>query len=322
MPNMRFLSLVVFELCVLLWTNSGSLAAGIRPRQIKNLVTFGDSFTSVDWSANGGTPWPVYTAGYTGVQLLPFAKAGATCSNELTYRPFPPLTESQVPLFLEQKANGTFKLPPHETIYTLWIGTNDVGANALLTGSSEASLVDVTNCMVDWVEVLYENGARNFIFQNMVPLETIPLYAPNSYPNRYWTAERNTTEWSVFMRELVLSGNELTKIKLEALAPKLRGANIALFDAHSLFADMYKNPSKYLNGTAPLNVDGMVDSCVYELNAPPDATPRCTMVEGTDRDSYLWYDELHPSEQASRVVARQIADVIQGKRNRWTTWLD
>lgn len=60
----------------------------------------------------------------------------------------------------------------------------------------------------------------------MVPLETIPLYAPESYPNRYWTAERNTTEWSIFMKELVLSGNELTKIKLQALAPSLRGANI------------------------------------------------------------------------------------------------
>lgn len=62
----------------------------------------------------------------------------------------------------------------------------------------------------------------------MIPLETVPLYAPASYPARYWTAQRNTTEWSVFMAELVLSGNLLTKLMLQALAPTLPGAHIGL----------------------------------------------------------------------------------------------
>ena len=60
----------------------------------------------------------------------------------------------------------------------------------------------------------------------MIPLETVPLYAPTSYPARYWTAQRNTTEWSVFMKELVLSGNALSKLMLQALAPTLPGAHI------------------------------------------------------------------------------------------------
>ena len=33
------------------------------------------------------------------------------------------------------------------------------------------------------------------------------------------------------------------------------------------------------------------------------------------------YDELHPSEQADRIVAREIAQVIEGHANQWTTWL-
>ena len=60
----------------------------------------------------------------------------------------------------------------------------------------------------------------------MIPLETTPLYAPDSYPNRYWTAQRNTTEWSVFMTELTTSGNEIAKLMLQALAPTLHGAHI------------------------------------------------------------------------------------------------
>ncbi|KAF5329579.1 hypothetical protein D9619_009006 [Psilocybe cf. subviscida] len=299
---------------------------GVFPGQIKNLVTFGDSYTDTVVVSNGGTQWPIYASGYAHVNLFPFARSGATCSNNLTFRPFPSLFESQLPTYFNQTgANPAThrpgKLNPAQTIYTLWLGTNDVGSNALLTGSDKASLVDVTQCMINWVKVLYESGARNFLFQNMIPLETVPLYAPVSYPDRYWTAQRNSTEWSVFMKELTLSGNALTKLMLEALAPTLSGAHIGIFDSHSLFTDMFARPQVYLNGTAPLNVTGAVQACVFKLNESTSDTGACTIAKGSDRDSFLWFDELHPSEQADRVVARQIADVIEGKGNKWTTWL-
>ena len=114
--------------------------------------------------------WPVFAAQDGGLALFPFAKAGATCSNNLTARPFPSLFESQLPLFFAERANGSLApLRAEETMYTLWIGTNDVGANALLTGHGApgVTLVDVVACAVNWVEVLYRAGARNFIFQNV-----------------------------------------------------------------------------------------------------------------------------------------------------------
>ena len=60
----------------------------------------------------------------------------------------------------------------------------------------------------------------------MIPLETVLLYAPVSYPNLYWNAQRNTTEWSVFMRELTTSGNAIARLQLQLLAPSLKGAHI------------------------------------------------------------------------------------------------
>lgn len=60
----------------------------------------------------------------------------------------------------------------------------------------------------------------------MVPLHEVPLYSANSYPNTYWTAQRNTTEWSVFMREMVNTGNALSKALLQILAPTLEGAHV------------------------------------------------------------------------------------------------
>jgi len=94
-----------------------------------------------------------------------------------------------------------------------------------------------------------------------------------------------------------------------------------IFDSHSLFADMYAHPALYLNGTAPLNTTGAVQTCVFQLNESTSNPGDCTIITGTDKDSYLWFDELHPSEQADRVVAREIAQVIEGQENRWTDWL-
>jgi len=298
---------------------SSAFAVGLQPGQIKNLVPFGDSYTDVGSPSDGGTAWPVYVSRYGGFNLYPFAKSGATCSNNITYRPAPSVFESQLPLYMSETGNGSLKLDPTSTIYTLWIGTNDVGANALITGSQTpgVTIVDTTTCAVNWIKTLYASGARNFLFQNMIPLEKTILYAPDSYPNRYWTAQRNTTDWSILMRELTQSGNAISKLMLQALPASLPGAHVGLFDSNRLFQDMYDNPKTYLNGTAPLNVTGAVSACVYPLNG---GTASCTTAQGTARDSFLWYDELHPSEQADRIVAREITKVLQAQASNWTTW--
>lgn len=112
---------------------------------------------------------------YGNFTLYAFAKSGATCSNYLTYRPFPPVFEYQLPLYFTEKYNGSLELDPASTIYTLWIGTNDVGVNALITGSQTpgVTLVDTIGCAVEWVKVLYTSGARNFVFQNVSLIRSI-----------------------------------------------------------------------------------------------------------------------------------------------------
>lgn len=67
---------------------------------------------------------------------------------------------------------------------------------------------------------------------------------------------------------------------------------------------MYTTPSAYLNGTAPLNVTTWINQC-------DNITGNC--VARLSPDSYLWYDELHPSEQADRIVAKEFVKVIRGE---------
>jgi phospholipase/lecithinase/hemolysin len=107
-----------------------ALALAPLPR-IKNVVTFGDSFTDTKITGDGAVAWPDYLAGHANLSLYPFARAGGSCSNEVTYRPWPSVMETQVPTFLGQLRNGTIEIKQSETLYTLWIGTNDVYVSSI-----------------------------------------------------------------------------------------------------------------------------------------------------------------------------------------------
>ena len=140
----------------------------------------------------------------------------------------------------------------------------------------------------------------------MIPLQDTILYSQISYPNRYWTFERNTTEWNLFMTELTTAGNALAQLMLEKLSETLHGAHIGeeencgtcvvavytvyvgLFDSHALVSDIISNPTNYLNGTATPNVITPLKSCIFQINESVSDTGNCTIVNGTDRDSYLW----------------------------------
>lgn len=142
-------------------------APPLKANQIKTFVTFGDSTTDTGRVFNGGVQWPDYVSGYTGVKLYPGAVSGSTCSNAITPRPFNALVESQIPTFLEKKANKSVIVDPKTTLYTLWMGTNDVGVNSIITQGNEASVVEVAECLVGWVKTMYDNGARYFLFENV-----------------------------------------------------------------------------------------------------------------------------------------------------------
>lgn len=150
-------------------TSQGS-SGPFKDGDITTFVTFGDSTTDTVKVFNGGVQWPDYVAGYTGVKLYHYAQSGSTCSNALTPRPFNPLVEWQIPEYKIEKANGTIEIDQAKTLYTIWMGTNDIGPNSIISGSNDASVMDVANCLVGSVQALYDAGARNFLFHNVSPI--------------------------------------------------------------------------------------------------------------------------------------------------------
>lgn len=216
----------------------------------------------------------------TGAKLYNYAVSGAVCSNKLTPRtfgtinaPFPSVLDYEVPAFKEDNKRF-FKLNMDQTLFALWIGTNDLGANALLTHEQlhGVSLTNVTSCMYDVLSELRSLGAKNFAILNVAPLQLFPLYQDARKggivgDNRFWagkgTQGANTTLVSEDMRDLVWSANEILKYMIPARTAewKWRGARVATLDAYSLMSEIYYNPQRYLTGPKPLNVTGHVNHC-------------------------------------------------------------
>lgn len=152
----------------LLVSLTSASAKGILPNTIKNLVTFGDSYTDVVNVFDGGAPWPIYLADYANLTLFAFAQAGAVCNQNLTPRSdFPAVVQDQIPEYFDALAAGNITGDANNTLFTQWIGTNDVGQ--LLTGAQagDATVVETVACAVEWVKTMYDGGARNFLFQNV-----------------------------------------------------------------------------------------------------------------------------------------------------------
>ncbi|KAJ3033295.1 hypothetical protein HDV00_006533, partial [Rhizophlyctis rosea] len=285
-------------LSVLAVTSLSSLAAAASYSTpffgtITDMVSFGDSYTDesrigyfighndtappAGWeappsnsTATGGKSWARIASELSGIKLHNYAVSGSVCSNELTPKycsclktgiPFPSVTEYEVPAFFAdqkvwQKQGKAINYK--KTVFTIWIGTNDLGNGALTTNDQlyGSTLVDVTNCAVNLVKTLYKAGARNFIFQNVSPLDKMPLYATPAnggvtddnhfFPNKLEAFHGNYTAVTQRVKELVLTANQIYKYQLNSLSEDLDGVKIAYFDSHAVFLDIIATPKKFL----------------------------------------------------------------------------
>lgn len=163
---------------------------------------------------------------------------------------FPAVEQYEIPAFIADsavvEADGSkfVNAPQDETVYALFIGTNDLGVGAFLTDSqvNGTTLVNYTDCVFDSLERLYDQGARYFTLLNVVPLNLAPLYAlPEDGgvgDNQYWMQKpADLTSISKRMQEEVVTVNAIYKYQLPYELYGLRkfsGAHFALFDVHSL----------------------------------------------------------------------------------------
>lgn len=336
---------------------AGHPAQGWKAGKFKTLVTFGDSYTDenrlgyfiqsngtappVGWdqpvglvTASGGLSWARYASIYSTAKLYNYAVSGAVCSNDITPRAlsptieFPDIQGYELPAFI---ADSKYILPTtgkpfftgnqESTAYAVFIGTNDLGNNAFITNSQlpNKTVSDYIDCVYDTVDGLYKNGGRYFILFNLAPLDLLPQYQLPSQggldATQFWPANgRNQTDIHYRMQNTVAALNDVYEYRtpfVAQISKKYPGAKFANYNVNGLMTDIHSNPAQYLNGTAPLNVTGTSKTCavISGQNCTINASP----------DSFEWFDTLHPSEQTSRIIAKEFVNVINGK-GKWAAY--
>lgn len=288
-------------------------------RKMENLITFGDSYTdesrltyfidhghgppageltpASNKTFSGGYAWGRVVANMTGAQYYDYAVAGAMCADNITSHWFDPIKATQ-PSMLDYEmpafeADLAFhKLYPNRhpdnTVYAVWIGTNDLGYAGFLTDRNVkgTSLPTFVDCVWETFDRIYKTGGRHFVLLNQVPLENSPMYtrldAGGTPDCQYWQNKTlyNTTEAQYKIFEYATTVNALFDQGMPyhlVIKKRWPGARFTIFDVHSLFNDIRDAPDQYF--TSPANVTGPYRYC----------TPKGECVESTQpKSSFLW----------------------------------
>ncbi|KAG6031457.1 hypothetical protein E4U41_007569 [Claviceps citrina] len=325
-------------------------ACGSTIRRMANLVTFGDSFTDegrLDYflehrqpppvgrmlppsknTRSGGASWGRIVADATGSRYYNYAVVGAMCTNKTDKRyiseldrPFPSVLEYEMETF-EQDLLFPELYPDRwaeNTVYALWIGTNDVGIAGFLTDTQRenSTLATFLDCIWQTLDRIYASGGRHFVLVNEIPLEHAPLYAtPSAGPGnyKYWADEKayNGTEYINKVREYGTSVNTMLGYGVPfhlLVQRRWPGASVSIFDVHSLMVGILEDPSRHLgqgaNITAPYRV--CLETCEDSSG---------------DVRRFMWFDELHPTERMHQIFAHHFMDVVRGRSKYGVYWKD
>ncbi|KAG6011895.1 hypothetical protein E4U43_008051 [Claviceps pusilla] len=284
-------------------------------------------------TASGGASWARFVANATGAGLYNYAVSGAQCTNNIDARtldaaPFPSLLEYQVSAFehdlslanaSSSSSSSSPKPPlyphgrhPDNTLYAFWIGTNDVGIDGFLGDRNKpnTTLTTFLDCTWHALDAIHRTGGRHFVLLNLAPLPLAPMYASpgesGTGNHEYW---RNKTAYPVEqyarkLQEYTTSVNSMWRYGagyyLSKPQQRWPGASLSIFDVHALVLDVVADPAAHLD--QPANVRSpfrtCLDGCV-EAKEP--------------KTSFMWYDELHPSERMHTIFAKHFIDVVQGR---------
>ncbi|KAJ1260805.1 hypothetical protein BS78_10G260400 [Paspalum vaginatum] len=235
-----------------------------------------------------------------------FASAGAGILDSTNAGNNIPLSQ-QVRLFASTKAEMDAKLGPgavshllSQSFFLLGVGSNDFFAlataqaqqNKTATQSDVAAFYGslLSNYSATITE-LYELGARKLGVINVGPVGCVPRV-------RVLNA---TGACSDAMNQLAVGFNGALRSLLAGLAPKLPGLAYSLADSSALTQATLANP-------LALGFASTDSACCGggRLGAQGDCTPAAALC--ADRDAYLFWDSVHPSQRAAFLGAQAYYD--------------
>ncbi|APA08891.1 hypothetical protein SS1G_02708 [Sclerotinia sclerotiorum 1980 UF-70] len=293
-----------FALLALVGCTLASPTESIKSRattDTKYLFSFGDSYSQTGFEITGTKPsaanpignpaFPGWTTDnginwighlvetYNSSLILSYNLAyGGAVVDASIVTPYEPT----VLTFVNQTAEFIDNLSPAPTdvtwtadnsLFALWFGVNDIGNSYWLSNET-----DVISAIFDsyfaHAKILYDAGARNFLFLNCPPIDRSPMML--AYGNSVTSLEANVI--SAYNTEL--------KARVAAFESANTGLTTYVFDTQAPFNTALDAPTAY---------------------GATNAT--CFDADGT---TCLWFNNLHPGQAIQKLVAEGIAKQLSG----------
>jgi phospholipase/lecithinase/hemolysin len=276
------------------------LPSQVQAASFSELYVFGDSLSDPGnfYNASGGAfpPSPPYFNGhfsngpiwveYLAEELnLPinpttnFAFGGATTGTDNTLNPPPPAPQALPGLRQEvlgylSLLNGQMADP--DGLYLVWGGANDYLPTLSTTFTPYTEPTTTVNNLAFAVTALAGAGAKNILVVNLPDLGELP--------------RTSSTPQSDDLNELTQDHNTLLSQTLDLL-PLASDVKLFEVDINSLFSNILNNPPQY-------NFTNVVNSCLT-------STSICT-----NFDEYFFWDEIHPTTAAHRLISDRAARTL------------
>ena len=293
---------------------------------IKHMIVFGDSYTTTGFDINKAQPSelnPLGNPGYPGttscngpnwvdfltttynktfLKTVNFASGGATVDSVLV-KPFRPFIRS-----LKDQISGeylphysshppSFEWTANDTLFACFFGINDV-KNAYSDSTASRVLKDDIAKYADLMDVLYQSGARNFLFLNVPPIDCAPSTV----------AEGAIAEDEI--KGFVAAYNANISRMSANLSRTYTDATTFLFDTHGIFSQVLDKPCSYSETCAYQDTKNFCDR--YKEGTPSwySFDQNCPLPV----DQYFWLNPLHPTFRIMNATARAIAGQLDRMR--------
>ncbi|KAI0780518.1 hypothetical protein BD413DRAFT_4268 [Trametes elegans] len=297
---------------VCLLSAASAVSAALAWNDTQYVFAFGDSYTSDGFNISAGvdspvpgTTWsngPIWvqslgdTYNVTDTKVFNLASGGATIDAALV-PPYSPTVLSivdQVSQFhdiLAPKPAGA-RWDSADSLFAIWIGINDV-ANSF-PWTNVTSVHDFHHVLMQrlfsQVEILYQDGARSFLFLTLPPIDRTPS-----------VIEQGAQTVSALKPRLGDYNSQLVAA-VDAFAAAHPDVNRAtVFDTRPLFNTLLDSPDTF----GFVNVTGF---CEAYMNGTPNKTtqiPPCAPVS-----SYFWLSPLHPLYTVHNLLAHAISTTL------------
>lgn len=283
-------------------SDNGNLAEAFYRQNFPSPPSYHDSFTNGPVAAEvlagrlGLTLTPsLFLTGFRDVYGLfggasyvagtNYAVAGATAAGTPAFGGIPGANlPQQVAAY---SAHAGFAADPN-ALYFILSGGNDV-RQAALNNLGSGAIVNGVNAELSAIQLLINEGARNFMVVNVPNVGVIPEFTQDNA-----TKAAAATTYSQQFDSLLTTG-------LAGLTKPV-GTTVNLFDLYAFNTSIIANAGAY-------GITNTTDRCFTNTPLSPAATAACG-VGGANIDQYFYWDSIHPTGKVQALAGNAIAAAL------------